>query len=187
MWLYESAGPIGDDGELLIWLADSSYINGQSHRFRSNVAHWLAAAMPLPALQTAFARIDTRAFEERMARFLQHMRAERFQQGSGQVRSKHLRLSGFQCQPQPGEGYGRLMLRLIDFASRVTGWPYRSEQVRALSALKTHRRGTRERIDVRHVRREGLDHFLREHDVFSFVFQTSRTMNYTTGLAGRAT
>ena len=93
MWLYGQEEPVGEDSKLLVWLADSSYINGQGHRFRSNVGNWLRSIMPLPSFLPTFDQIDTREFDERMSRFQQKMESEGFRQGSGQVKSKYLHTS----------------------------------------------------------------------------------------------
>jgi hypothetical protein len=186
MWLYKVDAPAAEDAEALVWLADSAYINGQAHRFRRNVGYWLKSSMPLPALLAAFARIDTPAFEEQMSRLQRELSAAGFQEGPGQARSRHLQLGGYQCQPPPGAQAGAHMLKLIDFAARVTGWAHRPEQVGALATLSPQRRGARNTAGVPEVRQAGLDRFLGEREVFSFVFPNADRINYTAALTDHA-
>jgi hypothetical protein len=190
MWLYEQNA--SGSGELLTWLADSAYINGQIFHygpnggrrqgFRQNVERWLEEEIPLPSLLSTFGRIDDRAFDERMLNLQQRMEEAGFRRGKGQVASRHLKLSGYQCQPEPDEDAGQHMLKLIRFASDLTGWAVRPEQIEPLARLTRQRRGARRMADVDEVRRSGLDRFLNDQAVFSYVFQTTRMMNYTTGL-----
>ena len=51
-------------GELLLWLADSTFINTQSHRFRDNVKDWLENHLENRVLKHGFDEVDSEAFEK---------------------------------------------------------------------------------------------------------------------------
>lgn len=190
MWLYALELPVHPHAEALIWLADSAYINGQTEIFKNgaprtgfrwNVGDWLQIAMPLPALQRTFEALDTLEFERRMEALQQRIARRGFVQSTGQVASKHLQLSGYQCQPQGDEceqiaPYAR---NLLAFIAQHTGWLVRAEQLKLLGNTLSIREGHRERTDLATVQRVGLARFLEERQVFSYVFDFSQRINYT--------
>ena len=195
MWLYGVEIPALPHADLLIWLADSAYINAQarSHRrnyrgsgnatwqerdgFRWNVSRWLHTALPLDSLLASFKTLDTPAFEERMEAFQQVMEAQGFRQGYGQVASHYRKLSGYQCQPQGQPA--RYVHRLLEFVAQQTGWSFEPGQIAPLAGRLKVKTGQRRRETVENARREGLDAFLQRRGIFSYVFQSARVMNYT--------
>ena len=186
MWLYALELPARPHAEMLIWLADSAYINGQTQIFKNgapragfrwNVADWLRDALPLPALQHGFEALDTPAFEQRMATLQQRMAQRGFVQGTGQVASRHLQLSGYQCQPQGA--LAPYVRNLLAFVAQHTGWMTRPEQLALLGGSLSVREGRRERTDLAAVQRVGLARFLEARRVFSYVFDFSQRINYT--------
>lgn len=187
MWLYDIEIPNIVNADLLIWLADSSYINGQSEYwkfgskrkgFRWNVRNWMNNEIPLDSNLSIFDEIDTIEFEKRMQHFQQNIMEPRgFIQGKGQAASHHLELYGYQCQPSM-EIKSHIKL-LLEFVSEITGWVYSSSQVSDLKIFNQIMQGNRRRIDISEIRRVGLDNFINEQNIFSFVFQDSKTMNYT--------
>jgi hypothetical protein len=186
LWLYELPLPEQPDADLLLWLADSTYLNGQSHRFRENVGRWLQI-FPLPWLLAGFEReIDTLAFEQRMQQFQQQvMEPAGFARGHGQARSRHLGLSGYQCQPPEtpdGTAVAAHLLRLLAFVAAQTGWTCTPRQLAALSGPLRTQTGQRQQVAVHEVAQEGLAAFLARRGVFSYVFQSASTMNYTHGV-----
>ncbi len=96
IWLYDTVIPNSKYAENLIWLADSSFINGQSHRFRSNVSDWVTNLMSSPQLQAGFINIDTEIFESEIEQLQNLMLKTGLNKGSGQVTSKYKKLTGFQ-------------------------------------------------------------------------------------------
>jgi hypothetical protein len=180
MYLYSLDIPPADNADLLVWLADSSYINGQSHRYDWNVRDWLQQHIPVPSLVESFSRIDTPGFEQAMGAFQQTMDEYGFRRGTGQVRSHHLRLSGYQCQPR-GE-IGPHMHRLLHFVTDITGWRFAPEQTEGIDTWAVQRTGQRRVAQVADFRVQGLDGFLTENRVFSFVFPNNGSINYTTGI-----
>jgi hypothetical protein len=200
MWLYGELVPTLPNADLLIWLADSAYINAQSKAwkrkwgegeeplwelrpgYRWNVREWLYEIMPYPPLQRCFEVVEEPAWEARMARFQKEvLEGARFEQGPGQAASQHLRLSGWQCQPPEEVELGAYMRRLLAFVAQRTGWHLRPAQIAPLKELRA-RSGTRKRVPVARVREAGLTAFLNRYQVFSYVFQSLKTLNYTTAL-----
>lgn len=200
MWLYALDVPDTPLAEPLIWLADSAYINGQSESlrarrdpmtgkwygkrcsgFRWNVGRWLYRQMPLPSLQDGFQRIDRRAFEERVAELQEVLKQAGFRRGGGQRASRHLGLFGYQCQPPRGVEVAGYVRRLLRFVAEQTGWTFAPRQISPLDELAAVS-GRRGKASVDQIRPVSLESFLREHRVFSFVFQYRGEMNFTTGL-----
>lgn len=193
MWLFGQEIPNVHDADLLLWLADSAYINGQERAFRKrwhegrpewderagfrwNVKSWLFGAVQVKSLQRTFEQVDTLAFEERMRDFQAKMDAHGFAQGEGQVASHHLQLFGYQCQPTGDTG--AFVLRLLDFCAEHTGWQFTPFQVVALTHLQS-RSGTRVSEKLGRVRAQGLAAFLETQNVFSYVLPHHDMINYT--------
>lgn len=196
MWLYNVEIPNLPDADLLIWLADSAYINAQAQAYRKrwvnqqaewvarngfkwNVKSWLHGAIQVKSLQRTFEQVDTPAFEERMRAFQRTLDAHGFRQGEGQVASHHLKLFGYQCQPT-GD-VGAYVLRLLDFVAARTGWTFAPAQVEGLKALQ-FKTGKRAAEKMARVQAQGLANFLETQNVFSYVFTHFDTINYTTDL-----
>ncbi len=182
MWLYQVPMPSHRLTEQLIWLADSSFINGQSHRFRINVGDWVHNLMPWAPLQHSFQHLDTLVFEQEMQHLQNRMRASGLNKGNGQVKSRQLQLTGFQCQPNGNESAAQMsqyMLRLLRVLSKVTGWQLDEEQ---LDISNLHLiTGSRNNGSIAAVG-NSLDDFLLHNRVFSYVFPFKDSINYTVGI-----
>lgn len=209
MWLYQKEIPNRPDADLLLWLADSAYINAQSNVYRKrktgkgfewtprpgfkwNVKSWLHGAIQVKSLQHTFEHVGTRVFEERMQAFQQTMNHAGFVQGEGQVASHHLKLSGYQCQPT-GD-IGAFTLQLLDFCARTTDWTYTPDQVAPIAASRASdslhdpirlqaKSGVRATTRLDAIGKQGLENFLTTKHVFSYVFTHFDTLNYTANLA----
>jgi hypothetical protein len=196
MWLYGQEIPELPGADLLVWLADSAYINAQERAwrkdtragrrawverpgFRRNVRSWLEGAIRVRSLQRTFQEVDTRAFEERMQAFQERMETYALERGTGQVASHHLKLFGYQCQPTAETG--AFVYHVLEFVAQHTGWTFRADQVQALRHLQA-RSGTRVSASLEPVRAGGLASWLQKHDAFSYVFTHFHMINYTTGL-----
>ncbi len=182
MWLYGCDVRPQTDAELLIWLADSTYINGQSHRFRRNVEAWLREVVPLPGLLAGFAALDAPAFEARMSAFQERLAGRGFAPGKGQVRSRHLGLSGFQCQPGPEDDPVLYLRKLLLYCANVTGWHFNLQQLDGFRPPVQELVGRRRRCAVHTLGDDGLAAFLERERVFSYVFTHRQTLNYTQDL-----
>ncbi len=197
MWLYGQEIPARADADLLLWLADSAYINAQARAYRKrwrdgkaewearagfkwNVKSWLYGAIQAPSLQRTFELVDTRAFEERMRAFQLEMAAHGFPQGDGQVASSLLKLFGYQCQLS--DDVRADLLRLLEFVATRTGWTFAPAQVAALQDLR-RKTGERAREKLEHIAPNEFVEFLETRRVFSYVFTHFDIINYTTALA----
>lgn len=193
MWWYGQEIPNLPDADVLLWLADSAYINAQANAFRKryrngqaewveragfkwNVKSWLHGAVQVKSLQSSFEQVDTLAFEEKMRALQIKMDAHGFNQGEGQVASHHLKLFGYQCQPV-GE-VGAFVRRLLEFCSELTGWKFSPTQIEPLKTLQA-KAGRRNSENLDRVRAQGLENFLQSQNVFSYVFTHFDTLNYT--------
>ncbi len=194
MWLYQQEIPNVADADLLVWLADSAYINAQTNAFRKrwragkaeweeragfrrNVKSWLYGAIQVESLLRTFEQLDTIEFEERMRALQNKMAAHGLPQGEGQVASRHLKLFGYQCQPV-GD-VGAFVVRLLEFCAAQTGWTIAPEQIEPLNRLQA-KSGKRVSENLNRVRAQGLAQFLETQNVFSYVFTHFDTINYTT-------
>lgn len=168
------------ESHLMIWLADSAFINGQSHRFRSNVSEWLSNFFKFEQFSSTFNEIDSQNFElEMKSKIFQNLSNFRICNNYGQVKSRHLNLSGFQCQWRNPNESNALIKSLISFVAKTTGWltPNFPDNFLAIS-------GQRSTIDVGSlITQYGcLDEFLKKKDVFSYVFPYANAVNFTTGI-----
>lgn len=177
MWLYDCKMPADEQARLLIWLADSSFINAQSHRFRNNVKDWINNHFQMDFLADDFEnQLDTFGFEEKMREFQKVLQHKGFERGSGQVKSKHLGLSGYQCQPKriPED-----MFSLLGFVADIMQWQV--NDYRSGFRNRINIQGKRNSISVSQMIKEygSLDRFLLQQKVFSYVFPYKNILNYT--------
>jgi hypothetical protein len=189
LWLFNvSIGRLNPLRTGLLWLPDSSWINGQSHQYRPNVLDWTRNWIPNPALLATVDLIDTEDFERTMRDVVfATVEAAGFSRGRGQTTSRHLRLGGYQCQfSDPNRRHASIQA-LADLVASTFGWsrvtipppPYRS-----IEGIRNEDRHT-----LATVRRDygSLDRFVRRRRVFSYVVPNSGKINYTTGIElGRA-
>lgn len=184
IWLYDTMIPNSKYAENLIWLADSSFINGQSHRFRNNVSDWVNNLMISPQLHTGFLNIDTENFEYEIEQLQNLMLQSGLIKGSGQVTSKYKKLTGFQCQPNGNEDEKQIIeyvKNLLQFISNIVGWdiPKNRLDIENLTVLK----GIRRSGNTAHVLNgQDIDSFLLSNNIFSYVFPFRDNINYTTNI-----
>ena len=180
LWLYQTELPVHPLAEPLIWLADSTFINGQSHRFRSNMAAWLAQTMPSVVLNAGFEYIDTAAFEDKILETQAYLLQCGFRKGKGQVVSRHRQCTGFQCQPrfQSAEELSGYLLQLLHALAELTGWHWQPHQV-DIGALKVIKGQRNTCMLPTVIASGGLDAFLKRERVFSYVFPFKDRINYT--------
>lgn len=183
LWLCDEPIPTTYHAEQLIWLADSAFINGQQHRFRKNVERWIHAEMPHLSLLQTPDRIDTVQFEIEMEQLQQKLTSLGFQKGSGQIKSRHKQLTGFQCQPNDvtTQGISRYIVKIFDMIASITGWKIAPQQldVTQLKAITGQRRND---SLTNILKKTSLDSFLSTKNVFSYAIPFKNNINYTTGI-----
>ena len=179
LWLFEIES-LSRECELTVWLADSSFINGQSHKFGRNVAEWIENYLDLSLFKHAVGEIDTLDFEKELSQtILAPLRKLELGQSSGQVASRHLKLSGYQCQWADPNRQRRQIHDLFEVVSKLTGWPTPGIPSR-FDCIE----GQRAKIPLSNVLKRfgSLDDFLEQEKVFSYVFPYQDSINYTTGI-----
>lgn len=178
VWFFDYQLKKDKQNKLLFWHPDSSWINGQSHRYRDNVEDWLFNLVPNELMTQSFEVIDTEAFEEDMKSHLYpKIKNTGFTKGKGQVSSRHLNLRGYQCTfDDPTEKLGEIQ-GLISLISEITGWD-EMPLPKAYDVISGVRQGT----TYKSLRSNfgNLDTFLEEKDVFSYSIPNRNRMNYTT-------
>ena len=179
LWLLDETSHISDSTRDLAWLVDSSYINGQSHRYRDNVGEWIRVYFNDPAYLRDFEMIDTLEFEERIKTLINTIAQTGVAVSRGQVESKHLRLRGGQCQFKNPNSERENVLRIFRLISEITKWNIPTvpdhfdlfngiRNVSNLSDTVTYNR---------------MDNFLHENSVFSYVLPGQSKINYTNGIS----
>jgi len=182
IWLYEENILDINYTEQLIWLADSSFINGQSHKFRDNVRNWITNLMHYPIFLEHFNKIDTEDFENKIEQLQKIMIEKGFQKGSGQVKSRHLSLTGFQCQPISNINdleINKYINYLLKFICDVTKWKFKDSQINLGNLNKIE--GNRKSANISFFNKS-LDEFLITNNVFSYVFPFRDNINWTSNL-----
>ncbi|MCG2715829.1 MAG: hypothetical protein L6422_06030 [Candidatus Marinimicrobia bacterium] len=175
LWLFEV--PLTHDGEYLCWLADSSFINGQSHRFKSNVKEWVCDYFQYEPFIETLTMIDMREFEKQLTgRIIIPLRELGLESRSGQVRSRFNSICGFQYQWSDPEQERKIIQRLAKFIQKVTGW----KNPRFPSSYGI-RKGIRKTYPVQRINDQykNLDHFLVENAVFSYALPYRDRINFT--------
>ncbi len=179
IWLYEINNYNTQDAETIIWLADSSFINGQKHRFANNVENWLHNIMPNKLLQSTFTKISTLEFEEKVFALQQEMEKNSFNKGQGQIKSFHKKLTGYQCQladTNNSDYVTNYILKILRFVYTKLKCKITKNQIDIdnLTCIS----GERKTLKISDIK-TNLDDFLLQNNVFSFVFPYKDTINYT--------
>jgi hypothetical protein len=179
MWLYETKTPLLPYSEALIWLADSTFINAQ--KYENNVKDWIDTIFNYPPFQESFKNCNTLFFEEQIFDLQQIMLKKGFQKGNGQATSSHKKLTGFQCQPKGNESTKEIkdyMLKIIDFVQEMTEWRILSHQIFLNDLICIE--GKRNSGKIEHyLQNISLDDFLKQENIFSFVFPFKDNINFT--------
>lgn len=176
-WLFNKTAGMSDAARDLMWLVDSSYINGQSHRFRSNVEEWIRVYFNDPQFLLHFEAIENIEFENRIKALIETIAQTGISVSRGQVESKHLKLRGGQCQiKNPNIDYEKVV-RVLNLINQKTSW--------AIPSIPSNYDViTGERISAKlseTVTYDRLDQFLEDRSVFSYVIPGQGKINYTRG------
>lgn len=179
LWLFD-VKDLSRECALTVWLADSAFINGQSHKFGGNVNEWIENYLDLDMFKQMACEVDTQTFEEELSSgVLKTLCESELCKPSGQVMSRHLKLSGYQCQWQEPNQQHRQVQELFDTVSKLTGWP--APKIPSGFNLIS---GDRHKISIEEIvkQHKTLDGFLQDEKVFSYVFPYKDSVNYTTNI-----
>ena len=178
LWLHDQRIKNKRACTLLLWLADSTWINAQ--RYRANVHDWLTNWISVPELLETFDQTDTPDFEAEMqAQVLSKLQLAELEPGNVQNVSQHLGLGGHQCAWNKPEDLLKVY-RVTNLIERALGWraPHFPREFKAIEG----QRRSAKLPDL--VKRHGsFDKFLANEKVFSYVIPNKDRVNYTTGLA----
>jgi hypothetical protein len=180
LWLHDVRIRNRRAAVLLLWLADSTWINAQ--RYRSNVRTWLFEWLPVPELMDTFEQTATSDFEAEMqAQVLSKLQLAELEPGNVQNVSQHLGLGGHQCAWDKPDDLPKVR-RVTDLIYRTFGWhaPHFPREFKAIGG----QRHSAKLPDL--VKKHGsFDKFLANERVFSYVIPNRDRVNYTTGIVLR--
>lgn len=173
LWLFGEK-PLSPEAELLVWLADSSYINAQ--QYRANVEEWATRFTDHPPFVEILPRLQTKEFEQQLKeKVLNRMAANPLcKPGHSRNKSMHLGLNGFQCQFENPNTQNGALQSLLDLLSMLSGWKRLPFPVRLESVIP----GVRKEIPVADIR-SPLGEWLDQKGVFSYAFTYKDRLNYT--------
>ncbi len=176
LWLHDQSIKNRRPATLMLWLADSAWINAQI--YRDNVTTWLQAWLPVSELINTFDQTVTGEFEAEMRdQVLSKIDiAELAEADNIQRRSKHLDLGGHQCAWNAPSDLSKVV-RVIDLIKRRFGWAAPSFP-REFKAIEGVRRSAK--LPELIAKHGSLDKFLDAEKVFSYVIPNRDRINYTT-------
>ncbi len=179
LWLFDEE-PASRDGRVAVWLADSAYINAQSHRFADNAREWVDNYLKCGFLARTLPLVDTPDFERVLqTRLFPALAGNPLCSNSGQVVSRHLGLSGYQGQWRDPNAQRDSVLDLFGRIAKITGWnpPDLPNRFRGVC-------GQRQTLSLKEILSKygSLDTFLESEKVFSYVFPYRDSVNFTKGI-----
>jgi len=179
LWLHDRRVPQKRAAILLLWLADSAWINAQ--RYRPNVEEWLTHWLPVPELMATLDQTNTGDFEEEMRdRVLKPIESAELADNV-QTRSKFLELGGHQCVWRTPEELSKVK-RVTDLIERTLGWQRPDFPAKWQPVEGSRRSAVLPTLIERH---GSFDAFLANERVFSYVIPHKDRINYTTGIVTR--
>jgi hypothetical protein len=177
LWLHDARVRNKRACTLLLWLADSTWINAQ--RYRANVREWLTNWITVPELLDTFEQTATSDFEAEMqTQVLSKLQLAELQPGNVQNVSQHLGLGGHQCAWDKPDDLSKVR-RVTDLVYRTFGWraPLFPREFRTMQGVRHSARLP----DLLH-KHGSFDQFLLNEKVFSYVIPNRDRVNYTTGI-----
>ncbi|MBX3387778.1 MAG: hypothetical protein KF768_14525 [Phycisphaeraceae bacterium] len=181
LWLYDVKTPDIEWLDALWWHADSTWINGQSHKYAPNVKDWVQNYVAPTTLARRLNQIDSRGWEQSVAeRVIPFLQQFGFQHGRSQTRSRHLSISNWQCQFQ---SLAAISPDINGFWSAV-GRECQLTPPRVLPGPWTRIKGLRRSglLDATVAADGGLPEFIRNKGVFSYVIPNGGRINWTSGI-----
>jgi hypothetical protein len=172
-WLFDEQH-FSPETHLLIWLADSAFINAQ--QYRDNVTEWVQKFMPHPAFIRARPVLNTADFEQRLSeKILRPMSANALCKPTrSKYKSVYTGINGFQCQFEDPNRQNHDLQSLLEILAHLSGqdclpFPRRFEGCAT---------GRRQDLAVSDIG-VSLDEWLEQAGVFSYAFTYKDRLNYT--------
>ncbi len=183
LWLFEEKA-LSPDADMLVWLADSTYINAQ--QYTDNLTDWVTRFLQRPAFTDILPLLQTLDFEESLQKkILRHMATNPLCRPlpHSTYRSRHLGLNGFQCQWHQPLQQAADLRSLLQLLSQITGWavpPFALIEPGGQSNFGCLE-GQRHEIRVPELIATGLPfgEWLDQQGVFSYAFTHRERLNYT--------
>jgi len=181
MWILNEYPSFTRLGELLLWLADSTFINAQSHRFYENVKFWVNEYVPNRILKHGLAEVDSKSFEEEIENIVfPILKKTGLARGKGQVKSKFKKLQGYQCQwANPNESRKNID-SLLDVIEKNTGW--KKPKIPSIFKYIKGKRLLYKFTEEENKQPGFLRNFLADRRAFSYVITNRYLLNYTTNI-----
>lgn len=176
-WLYDTGEP---RDARPFWLADSAWINGQSHKYRENVGTWVTETFGSDWMREGFDLIDTESFERSMeALFETTLRpALGPVADTGRSTSRHCTIGGWQFGfDDPRQFPTQAALDLLADTQDWTA-PQVPDEYVSVVGDRTHS------LDYDDILAEyrGIDGWLADVQPFSYAIPYGGTINYTTNV-----
>jgi hypothetical protein len=172
-WLFDEQH-LSPETHLLIWLADSAFINAQ--HYRDNVVEWVQEFMPHPAFVRALPVLNTPDFEQRLSeKILRPLSSNPLCKPSrSKYQSVHNGINGYQCQFEDPNRQNRDLQNLLEILAHLSGLPALPFPVRFDGCL-TGKRHEQAVADIG----APFDEWLERFGVFSYAFTYKDRLNYT--------
>jgi hypothetical protein len=161
--------------EILLWHPDSSLANTQ--HYAQNARDWLENFLGIKVMIKYLQSVDTQDFEQNIKRYVyDELQKLGFRKGRSQIRTRYLRLGGYQFDFKNPNQYITQINNLIRFLSDITGWA-EIEIPQAYVSIC----GKRFTVEYKMVREKygNFDSFLSHEKVFSYAIPNRNKLNYT--------
>ncbi len=176
LWLFEEKH-LSPEGELLVWLADSTFVNAQ--HYGDNVAEWVAHFLSLSSFSNILPALQTLDFEQNLKeKILRRMAGNPLCRPSrSSYKSKNLGLNGFQCQFENPNTQNAAVQSLLALLADLSGWAQMPFPGRFAGFLE----GKRREMQVSELTAAGLPfgEWLEREGVFSYAFTFKDRLNCT--------
>ena len=173
LWLYRK-NHLSPEAEMLVWLADSSFINAQ--QYRENLEEWVTNFLDLPAFVQILPTLQTPDFEQKLKDLiLKPMDGNPLARPSRSIyKSRHLGLNGFQCQFENPNVQNTALQSLLNLLADLTAW----KRLPLPTRFDGFWEGKRREIPVSELKLP-LGDWLEREGVFSYAFTYKDRLNYT--------
>lgn len=173
LWLFDEKD-LSPEAELLVWLADSTYVNAQ--HYRDNVEEWVTQLLDISPFIQILPALQTIDFEQNLKeKILRRMVGNPLcHPGKSSYKSLHLGLNGFQCRFEDPNKQHAPLQSLLDILSSLSGW----KRLPLPICFNGYLEGKRREIPVSEI---GLPfgEWLEREGVFSYAFTYKDRLNYT--------
>jgi len=173
LWLFEEKN-LSPEAEMLVWLADSTFVNAQ--HYRENVEEWVNRFFNFPAFVQMLPTLQTFDFERNLKeKMLRRMEKNPLcHPNRSNYKSKNLGINGFQCQFENPNEQNEALQSLLDLLSTLSGWQRLPLPTRFGGFLE----GVRRETPVSGINLPFGD-WLEREGVFSYAFTFKDRLNCT--------